>query len=89
MICLKRRLGTIPAGTVTDALCKQAERELVRIGAAEDVVPASDTGGVDIGPSDLSGMTRRELVSLANERGIEVPAKATKAQIAEALGGAK
>jgi hypothetical protein len=36
---------------------------------------------------DLESLTKAELVDLADERGVEVPSKATKSDIIEALGG--
>ena len=48
-------------------------------------------GGSEVlpGPSgeadDLDAMTKDELLALADERGVEVPASATKAEIREAI----
>ena len=86
MIRLKHRFGSIPKGTATDALCEQAERELVRIGAAEPVPQKAPE------PEQVHGqyvwrndMTKRELTELAEEQGVSVDPKATKADIIAAL----
>lgn len=86
MIRLKRRFGSIPEGAVTDALCEQAERELVRIGAAETVqqdTPEPEQVAAQHAWSD--DMTKRELMELADARGLSVSPKATKADIIAAL----
>ena len=88
MIRLKHRFGSIPKGTVTDALCEQAERELVRIGAAEtvqkDAPEPEQVHGQHVWRND---MTKRELMELAEARGLSVSPKATKADIIAALEG--
>lgn len=82
MIRLKRRFGSIPKCAVIDALCEQAERELVRIGAAEPVQVESP----EPEQADLGSMTKQELLRLADTRGIAINPKATKADIIAALG---
>lgn len=86
MIRLKHRFGSIPKGTVTDALCEQAERELVRIGAAEPVPQKApepeQVHGQHVWRND---MTKRELADLAEDQGLSIGAKATKADIITAL----
>ena len=90
MIRLKRRLGSIPQGTVTDALCEQAERELVRIGAAETVQQdAPEPEQVAAQHVWRDDMTKRELMELAEAQGLPVSPKAPKADIIAALEGCK
>lgn len=74
MIRLRRRLGCYPAGTAV-ALDPRAERLLSLMGMAT---------AVEEGP-DLEAMTKAQLAGLAEERGLEVGPKATKAQIAEVI----
>ena len=86
MIRLKRRFGSIHQGTVTDALCEQAERELVRIGAAETVQKdAPEPEQVGAQHAWRNDMTKRELAELAEAQGLPVGPKATKADIIAAL----
>ena len=88
MIRLKRRFGSIHQGTVTDALCEQAERELVRIGAADPVHQVSpEPEQVAAQHAWRDDMTKRELMELAEARGLSVSPKATKADIIAALEG--
>lgn len=69
-------------GTVEDLPDDEAQT-MINEGCA---VPADEDTAAE-GGSDLSGKTKAELADLAAQRGVEVPASATKAELIAALGG--
>lgn len=56
-------------------------RQCIEAGAAQEIKASAPAGG----SGDLSGLKKAELVAYAEQRGVEIDAKATKADIIAAF----
>ena len=82
MIRLKRRVGSLPAGTETDMFDAAAEAAFLLDGTAEPFERAIEDKS---GSPDYESMSRSALLRLAEERGIKVGNRAAKREIVKAL----
>jgi large subunit ribosomal protein L13 len=84
----KAKTGKAPSAAEAPAAAPAAEAEPETTGAAEAPAAAEAPVAAEAG-DDLSALTVAQLKELAGERGVELAAKARKADIIEALESAK